>query len=296
MNCFESICFAIQSSQYMNRIFTLLVIFVIFIGCDTQKNARFIKLRGSESMHEPFAALKAAFESSQDSIKVILEGGGSRTGLMGIQNEEIDIGLSSYHFDIDSILGNDNNIKEQVVAYDGIVLINNERNPITHLTDEQVTGIFTGKYTDWAQLGGQPGKIQPIIRNKNSGTQKFFAEYFKIDQVPTNALIAEENHEIVQGVLSDQNGIGFVGYAYVTLNVKDLSISSMDNSEEQVFPSKRSILAGAYPLKRGLRIYYQSIPRPEVNVFLEFLASDKGQQTLELHGLINVPPVRLANE
>lgn len=273
------------------------VITLICLFSCQQKSRTLIVMKGSESMHETFEALKRDFESLQDSIAISLNGGGSRTGLMAIKSGQADIGLSSYQFDIDSILGSGHGVTEHVVAYDGIVLVNNKKNPVNELTDEQIAGIYSGRYTDWSQLGGQPGKILPVIRDENSGTQKFFAEHFNVENITPNAVTAEENHEIVSRVFEDEHGIGFIGYAYVTLNVKDISIPAVNDEDTFfVYPSQRSIQDGAYPLKRALMMYYDNVPNEAVRSFLNYLSSSRGQQVLEKNGLISLPSRELASE
>ena len=158
-----------------------------FACSEKEPNHHFLKIKGSESMHETFLALKSDFEKMQDSISVELEGGGRRTGMIGEKEGNADIGLSSYAFELDSILGVNHGIEARVVAFDGIVLISNEQNPIEQLTREQIAGIFNGAFSDWAELGGSAGEIVPVIRDENSGTQRFFTNYFGIEELGGNA-------------------------------------------------------------------------------------------------------------
>ena len=239
-------------------------------------------------MIEPFKALKVDFESIQDSISIMLEGGGSKTALGALVKEEAHIGMSSYPFDLDKVLGSDHGINENVVAYDGIIIINNERNPVEELTNEQISGIYNGNYTDWSQLGGDSGTIRPLIRNQRSGTQKFFVEHFKLNSVATSALVVDENKEIVKKVNNDVNSIGFIGFAYVTINVKDVKIPSDRFEYDSIFvyPSIRTIQEGNYPLKRSLRIYYKNDSNEQVKAFVAYIKSTRGQEVLEQHGLI----------
>ena len=238
-------------------------------------------------MHETFNALKSDFEKMQDTLKIVLEGGGSRTGMMGVHENAIDIGLSSYPFNLDSILGSGHNITEQVVAYDGIVLISNELNPVQQLTNEQVTGIFSGAITDWQEIGGTAGEIQPIIRDKNSGTQQFLTNYFSIDGAANNSVVASENAEIVESVYTNPAGIGFIGFAYFTERVHNLLLPSpIAGDTPFVAPSFKNLLAGSYPLKRSLRIYYKDATDPAVIAFLKYLKTTRARYVIESNGLV----------
>ncbi|SNS85879.1 phosphate ABC transporter substrate-binding protein, PhoT family [Ekhidna lutea] len=272
-------------------LFSLLVCF--FLGCDTIQNPKDyqpLKLKGSESMHETFANLASDFERLQDTIKVELEGGGSRTGLLAIKDQTADIGLSSFPFDLDSILGENHTIDQRVVAYDGIVVINHLDNPIGQLTDDQISNIYSGVVTDWAELGGVSGSIMPVVRDSNSGTQKFFTQHYNIFELAPTVVVAGENREIVDSVISNKNSIGFIGYSYYTAMVKNVELPALGAKSKDtvayVAPEPDFINSGQYPLKRSLRIYYEQLPDKRVMAFLQYLDSDRAKEIIESHGLI----------
>ena len=269
----------------------LLIITSFLLNCEAiQENRSYdpLTLKGSESMHEVFSTLASDFQKIQDTLKINIEGGGSRTGLMAIKNSTADIGLSSFPFDLDSVLGENHTVGQRIVAYDGIVVINHLENPIIKLSDTQVSSIFSGLIKDWSEIGGEPGQIMPIIRDSNSGTQRFFAEHFKIFEVAPTAVVAGENHEIVDSVISNKNSIGYIGYAYYTAMVRNLELPSSITSDSATFvaPEPRFISNGSYPLKRSLRIYYNSGYDPRVVAFLKYLDSNRAREIFESYGLI----------
>ncbi len=245
-----------------------------------------LKLKGSESMHETFDALKSDFEKTQDTLRLEIEGGGSRTGMMSIAEQEADIGLSSFPFNLDSLLGEDHGIYEHVVAYDGIVIIHNEANPVVELTNEQIKDIFSGKVTDWSQIGGPEGRIAPIIRDANSGTQHFFQRYFNLDTVSPLAIVTDNNNEIIANVFDNRNAIGFIGYAYFSVSANEVAITSNENTVEFVHPSTKNLANGKYPLKRSLRMYFSDEDNPKVKAFLTYLGSERAKTIIEGYGLI----------
>lgn len=236
-------------------------------------------------MYETFLELKNDFEKIQDSITVRIEGGGSRTGLMAINNGDAEIGLSSFEFDLNEELGHSHNISEQVVAYDAIVIITNKTNSIDSLSDEQITQIYNGQISDWSQIGGKSGKILPIIRDENSGTQKFFAEHFGINNLALTAHAEKNNADIVAKVSTNVNSIGFIGFGYFTESVHDLKLPSASNDGIYEMPTHRNLENGRYPLKRSLRIYYKDAT-PEILGFLAYLQTDRAIDVIESSGLI----------
>lgn len=237
-------------------------------------------------MYETFLELKNDFEKRQDSIKITLEGGGSRTGLMAIKNQEAEIGLSSFPFDLENTLGPSHGIQQQVVAFDAIVVVTNTSNPIDSLSDKQLSDIYTGKIYDWAQLGGKSGLIMPVIRDENSGTQQFFTDYFQITQLAPTAEVAIDNAEIVSRVSGSVHGIGFIGFAYFTESVKNLKLPSDSTQLSFEAPTHRNLENGKYPLKRGLIIYYPEQTSPAVAGFLQYLQTQQAESVIESFGLI----------
>lgn len=238
-------------------------------------------------MHDSFDALKSDFESIQDSISLIVEGGGSKTGLTAIQSGHAQIGLSSFPFNLDSLFGPDHGILAKVVAYDGIVIINNRLNPIRQLTNQQISGIFSGSITNWAELGGNPGQIIPVIRDQNSGTQKFFTEYFGVERVSDASVVAGENSEIVAKVNGIKSGIGFIGFSYFAESINDIELKSV-NEDRFIPPTFRHVKDGSYPLKRSLQVYFKEDYNPAVSAFLSYLETPRAKSVMEMHGLIPI--------
>ena len=274
----------------MRIIYGLGLLIFLLGACQEKERERYtLKIKGSESMHETFNALKDDFEKFQDSITVVIEGGGSRTGMMSVNNGQAEIGLSSFGFDLDEELSRDHGVLEQIVAYDGIVVICNEHNPIARLTNRQIQSIFTGEITNWAQLGGRNGEVLPIIRDGNSGTQKFFTSYFGVDETSSTSKVAHENAEIVDLIQHNPNGIGFIGFAYFTESVRTLPLLMNEGVEQNRFvtPSFKNLTKGIYPLKRSLRVYYRAESSKAVEVFLRYLQTERARFVIEAHGLIS---------
>ncbi len=229
-------------------------------------------------------------------MKIALEGGGSQKGLDAIRNNHADIGLSSFGFNLDSLMGNDHEVIEEIMAYDGIVLINNEHNPVRKLTNQQVAEIYTGEISDWSQLGGKQGTIEPIARDENSGTQKLFTTYFGIDKLSEVTLIAHENVEIVSQVIQNPNAIGFVGFAYFSIGVNDILIPAKNgvDTTDYVLPTHHTITRNIYPLRRSLRMYYkQKTENPGMNAFLTYLKTKRAISVIESFEVLTEPDSRL---
>lgn len=266
------------------------IVLLISTSCKKEKQIHTLRIKGSESMHETFSALEADFEKLQDTVRVTIEGGGSRIGLMAIREGQTDIGLSSYPFKLDSMLGIDHGVQELVVAHDGIVLISHQQNPIHQLSNEDVTAIFSGAVRNWESIGGFKGQIVPVIRDENSGTQQFFSDYFQLEKPSDRAIVARENKEIVEKVSTDPASIGFIGFAYFTESVNNLLVEYRGDPNETrvefVAPSFKNVNSGKYPLTRSLQIYYKEGQNQAVKAFIDYLKTPRAQAVIESYGLI----------
>jgi phosphate transport system substrate-binding protein len=263
---------------------------LLILSC-SQKKAKSYELRvkGSESLYDTFVALKSGFEKNQDSIKLLIEGGGSRTGLAAIRSGKADIGLSSYRFPLDTLFGINHGVNEIIVAYDGIVVVNNKRNPMMQLNNKQIQQIFEGKISNWSEIGGKDGVITRIIRDKNSGTQKFFQEYFDISEMAKSSIVEKDNKHIVERVFNNENAIGFISFSYFAEQINSVQLQnkhSLVSALTFVDPAFKTLENGAYPLRRSLQLYY-SDGHEGLNPFLDYLKSKEAKSILEMHGMLS---------
>ena len=250
----------------------------------TYPNRYHLKIKGSESMLEAFEALKQDFEILQDTIEISIEGGGSRTGLMAIGENQVHIGLSSFKFNIDSIFGPDHEVIEHVIGYDGIVVITNPSNPLLRLTDQEISDIFSGRVSNWNEISGNNASVIPVFRNQNSGTQRFFTDYFRVDELPDRHIIAADNAEIVSYVNKNPGAIGFIGFTYFSEGTNSLLLES--GSGVFVPPTFSNLWDNSYPLKRPLHMYYREGVDQGLRGFLDYLQTERAQTVLKGHGLL----------
>ena len=168
-----------------------------------------------------------------------------------------------------------------IVAYDGMALIVNAKNPISNITKKQIEQIFTGDATDWSAVGGSAAKISVYTRNTASGTYSEWKEMAmnKRDYAPSSQKMAG-NEQIVEEVSTNPNGIGYVGLAYT--HAPGIKIVSVDG----VFPNKETINAKKYPLARPTFYYTNGEPSGEAAKFVKFTTSAEGQAIVEKVGFV----------
>jgi phosphate transport system substrate-binding protein len=169
-----------------------------------------------------------------------------------------------------------------IVAMDGIAVVVNQSNPISKLSKKQVRDIFTGKITDWSQLGGNPGKIVVISRDTSSGTFEAFGELvMNKEKVMPAALMQASNQAVAQNIAQSPSAIGYVGLGFMSGDIKALEIDG-------VIPSKETVLSGEYPVSRPLFMYSNGKPKGKIKEYLDFVKSKEGQKLVEEQGYVGL--------
>ncbi len=190
-----------------------------------------------------------------------------------------------------------------VVALDAVVVLVNKDNPLKELSLPQVDAIFSatlkGRYphkiSDWGGVGLRWGWENRAIslygRNSASGTYGYFKRValFKGDY---NKTVKEQpgSASVVQSVGADRFSIGYSGIGFLTSNIKVLNIAKKPGGQSYSPLIYENILAGKYPLARGLFIYVVKDPKkgidPLVQEFLKYVFSKQGQKIVVKDGYL----------
>ncbi len=176
--------------------------------------------------------------------------------------------------------------QETTVALDGLAVVVHPDNPVDKLTMEQLGDIFSGKITNWKELGGSDAKIVILSREVNSGTHVYFKEHVlrkgdpadKTEFAPS-ALLLSSSQAIADEVAGNTSAIGYYGMGYISAKQKPVSLAQ-SGSAEFVGPEIDNVLSGRYPLSRPLFIYTNGAPKGDVELFVSFILSPEGQKVV----------------
>jgi phosphate transport system substrate-binding protein len=266
-----------------------MLLFAATVIAAASASAQKLVIKGSDTLGAKLVPLLAeSYKASHPETTFEIAAEGSTTGIAAITDGTAQIGMSSRHAkptEISGATAKGVNLKPTIVAYDGIGVILNQKNPVTTLTKRQVEQIFAGDITDWSAVGGPAGPISVYTRNTSSGTYSDFKELAmkKRDYAPSSQKMAG-NEQIAAEVSNNPNGIGYVGLAYLTdPGIKAASI-------EGSLPSEESVIAGKYPYARPTFYYTNGEATGEAAKFLAYTLSDEGQQIVRKVGFV---PVRL---
>lgn len=224
----------------------------------------------------------------QDFISVT--GGGSGTGLSALISGTCDIATSSRNIKAKEIeLAGKKNIKpfEIKVGLDGLAVVVNPKNPVSKLTAAQLAEIFTGKITNWKQVGGSDSKIVILSREVTSGTHVYFKEHIlrrndpnSTEEFAGSALMLSSSQAIADEVAGNADAIGYYGMGYISAKQKAISVAKDANSEF-VSPTIENVISGKYPISRPLLLYTNGEPAGLVKKFVDFTLSKEGQEIVK---------------
>ncbi|GAA5497332.1 outer membrane protein A [Rubritalea halochordaticola] len=175
------------------------------------------------------------------------------------------------------------------IALDGVAVVLNRSNPIQALTVEQIAEIFSGKVSNWKQLGGEDLPIQIFARDEQSGTWDTFKSRvlkpFKFKLSENNVKRFEDSALLVRNVAATKGGIGFTGLAYVDSTVKGLAVQA--GKEARPFqPTRLTVKTQDYPLARLLYFYLPVNASSLSRDFVKFTMSNDGQEVVDKSGLV----------
>ncbi|WP_419811084.1 substrate-binding domain-containing protein [Bacterioplanoides sp.] len=237
--------------------------------------------------------IRGVVRESRTIVEVVIEAHGSGTGFKGLSSQQADIAAASRpaKYKEVNLLQHKADMRapdsEHIVGIDGLAIIVHPQNPIHTLSVDQIAGIFSGDYQDWAELGGNSGQINVYARDDKSGTWDSFKGMVlgKQKALVDSAERFESNDELSDLVASDVRGIGFVGLASVRQS-KLVAVS--DGSAKALLPNKLTVATEDYALARRLYMYTAGTSaNVYVNEFLNFVLENAGQKIVADTGFIS---------
>ena len=195
---------------------------------------------GSTSMEKVIGALSEAFMEANSKVSVTYNPTGSSAGIQAVQEGRCDIGLSSRALkDEEKASG----LLETILAYDGIAVIVNPANPVEDLTLAQIADIYTGKITNWSELGGSDSEIVLIGREAGSGTRSGFEEIVEVKDLCQYRQELSSTGDVIATVAQNPGAIGYASLASVKDTVKAVKVGG-------VAPSEETVKDGSYAIQR----------------------------------------------
>lgn len=209
-------------------------------GGSTTTETKTVSTDGSTSMEKVIGALGESFMANNEGVNFTYNPTGSGSGITAVSEGRCDIGLSSRALKDEEKA---NGLVETVLAYDGIAIIVNNDNPVTNISLEDLTKVYTGEITNWKDLGGNDGEIVLIGREAGSGTRDGFET---ITNTKDNCKYRQEltsTGDVITTVSTNPDAIGYASLASVKDSVKALTVDGVTATEA-------TIKDGSYPIQR----------------------------------------------
>ena len=280
------------------KIIIILVAIVLLVAFFVSNDSSRVKIKqkGSDTMLELAQIWAEEYVKVNDNVTISVSGGGSGTGIAQLINGQVDIADASRPIknrEIKTAESQGVNPVEFKICLDGIAIITHKNIDISEISFEKLRGIYNGSISNWKSVGGPDLKITVYGRQSNSGTYVFFQEHvldkndYRTDMQPLNG-----NAQIVDAVIGDDEGIGYVGVAYAENRAEELIILKVKEEEksEAFFPTIENIASGDYPISRYLYIYTNANPTGEIAQYVRWILNeDGGQKVAESLGFIPLP-------
>lgn len=222
-----------------------------------------ITIAGSTALLPLVKDAAAAYQQAHPDVKISVSGGGSGTGINDVASKAADIG------DSDILAPTHPELKDNRVAVIGFAVVTNPSVGLKNLSKKQLQDIFSGKATNWNQVGGPDQKIVVINRPRSSGTRAVFTKTVMGGMTISETGLTEDATGTVVSVVKQTPGA--ISYAaFSGTRTSGLTEVSIDG----VAPTDDNITTGKYPVWSYEHMFTIGPPTGEVSRFIAFVAGN----------------------
>lgn len=282
-------------------IVTTIGIFMISCGnssIDTSRNDTLngnLTISGSSALLPLMEQSIETFQEKYPDIQINAQAGGSGTGLTQVLNKTVDIGNSDVFAEEKLDADQAKELVDHKVAVQGFGVVVSKSLGIDNLTKDQIKGIFSGKITNWNQVGGPNKEILLIHRPSGSGTRATF-ETTVLDgdknlENDTLGATQDSNGAVLTAMKQNYGAISYVALAYMktedaqnTLNVLKIDGVSSD---------KENITNGSYPFWSWGHMYTNGEANELSEKFINYITSEDNYRSMEELGFISVVDMKI---
>lgn len=250
----------------------LLAILIGLTGC-ANNNSNKITVVGSSAMQLLAEQAGNDYRLSHPDSNIVVQGGGSGTGLSQVQAGAVEIGTSDVFAETQKGI-DAKKLQNHLIAVVGIVPIANRSAGVSNLSKQQLSDIFTGKITNWKQVGGKNQTITVINRSKGSGTRGTFEGLVLNGKKPIQSQEQDSNGTVRKIVSSTPGAISYISFPYANdENIQKLSIDGIK-------PTNKNVEINRWQLWSYEHIYTKGKPNKNVQKFIDYMLGSKVQNDL----------------
>lgn len=240
-----------------------------------------VNAAGSSALLPLAQAAAESFMKDNPDCVINTNGGGSGEGLKQVADGSVDIGDSDVFAEEKLDADTAKTLTDHQVAVVTMAPIVNPDLGVTDLSTDQLISIFTGKTTNWKDVGGPDEDIVLVTRPSSSGTRATFKQYALNgeEEASNQALETDDSGTLVQTVKDNKGAIGYVALSYLTDN-KDVSAVSIDGVE----PTLENTYNGTYKVWSYEHMYTKGEAKGAVKAFIDYISGDDFADEVEKMG------------
>lgn len=273
----------------LGRLLTLILFMSLFLtGCS--QNQEKITIVGSSALQPLIEQAGNDYHLAHMSSNIVVQGGGSGTGLSQVQAGAVEVGTSDVFAETQKGI-DAKKLEDYPVAVVGIVPIANKGVGVKNLSTKQLSDIFTGKIKNWRQVGGKNQSIIVINRSRGSGTRSTFEDLVLNGKEAINSQEQDSNGTVKKIVNSTPGTISYISFPYANdQNIQKISINNVQ-------PDNRNIPTNKWTLWSYEHMYTKGKPNKATAAFIKYVLSKKVQKDLVPKiGYISVHEMKVARD
>lgn len=258
-----------------------------WVAAKKQPPQQKVTIVGSTALQPLAEAVVENYREVSPRTSITVQGGGSGTGLSQVQAGAVNIGSSDIFADQQDGI-NPHKLRDHIVAVSGIVPIVNPKLGVHNLSLDQLRQIYTGKITNWRQVGGPNLPITVINRAAGSGTRVAFEQtVLHQGEHSINAQEQDSNGTVKEIVKNTPGAISYISFAYRDRHVQPLKLDG-------VAPTAQNVTTNKWPLWSYEHMYTQTKPTKATQAIIKYMRTKKVQQTLvEEANYINIHDMKV---
>ena len=243
----------------------------ILMGCSQSREK--ITIVGSSALQPLIEQAGNDYHLAHLSSNIVVQGGGSGTGLSQVQAGAVEVGTSDVFAETQKGI-DAKKLEDYPVAVVGIVPIANKETGVKNLSIKQLSDIFTGKIKNWRQVGGKNQSIIVINRSRGSGTRSTFEDLILKGKEAVNSQEQDSNGTVKKIVNSTPGTISYISFPYANdQNIQKISINHIQ-------PDNKNIPTNKWPLWSYEHMYTKGKPNKTTAAFIKYVLSKKVQRDL----------------
>jgi phosphate transport system substrate-binding protein len=237
----------VEENRMKKRILIFVMAIIMVAGLSLNAFAgETITLSGSTALLPIIKTAATEFMSKNPDVTIQVAGGGSGTGLQQVKDGIVNIGNS------DVYAAEGSGLIDHQVCIEPFLFVTNQSVLVPKLTHDQIVGIFSGKITNWKEVGGKNAKITVVMRQASSGT-RMTIQFLVMgnEQFTKNAIVQDSSGAVRTTVAKTPGAIGYLDLSYVSTMTRPVKYDGIAPTIENVNNGTHKLISIGHMYTKG---------------------------------------------